>query len=44
VAKLCCVFPPGTSKEIVKGHKLHMAIEIWEVAKIATAAAATAAS
>ncbi len=35
--KQCAVFPPKTPKPIVDGHKLHLAIEIWEAAKLAAA-------
>lgn len=34
VVKLCCVFPPGTLTQIVDGHKVHMAIEIWELLRL----------
>jgi len=35
--KQCAIFPPGTPQDIVEGHKLHLAIEIWEGAKLAAA-------
>ncbi|WP_242128156.1 hypothetical protein [Sphingobium sp. Sx8-8] len=33
--KQCAAFPPKTPLPIVDGHKLHLAIEIWEAAKLA---------
>ncbi|BBD99643.1 hypothetical protein SAMIE_1031440 [Sphingobium amiense] len=33
--KQCAAFPPNTPLPIVDGHKLHLAIEIWEAAKLA---------
>jgi hypothetical protein len=35
--RLCAIFPPKTPKVIVDGHKAHMAIEIWEGAKLVAA-------
>lgn len=35
--KQCAAFPPKTPMPIVDGHKLHLAIEIWEAAKLAAA-------
>lgn len=36
--KLCCIMLTNTPKEIMDAHKVHMAIEIWQGAKIAAAA------
>ncbi|MFD2420347.1 hypothetical protein [Amycolatopsis pigmentata] len=33
--KLCAAFPPNMPQVIVDGHKVHMAIEFWESAKLA---------
>lgn len=35
--KQCAAFPPRTPQAIVDGHKVHLAIEIWEAAKLAAA-------
>lgn len=35
--RLCCTLPPNSPKEIVNAHKVHMAIEIWQGAKLAAA-------